>query len=422
MSSSVKMLRDRLRAWGANTKNKHAIHLTVEPFRTLNTPAEGAQQHQLLLNLNRWHDLWWERRIEGTQDTSPDINVLYDFCDLARAAVRRDNPSTWRSLRRQADEVASVEWSKLTPLGLLRLASRDACFAPREKMLSSMEGPWVTIITKSLPRGHPIMQLIRQRCHTEADLWIWHALLAMHESKVRLNDESERRETTIARARVNVAAILIQLGQQQQADEVLHPCTTSPEVEASANARDQVYYMLGQSSYFQGDYERAAECFWRVKEYACGGMPSRVNIANQLAKCLLWSGDRRKAHQVLQEVLIDLQAQDVQDPGYEAEKIWLSSCVENMIEDLSPLPEFGFIIARFRRLDVISFNIESVEPKAEAETYHDKDSMEALTLAGSADNNAGQMQAAAFWPPTNTMLEENGISKSIWKYNGWTAQ
>lgn len=415
------MLRDRLKAWGANTKIKRSVHFTIEPSKALSIPAEGIGQHQLLFDLNRWHDLWWQQRMAGGQTTSPDINILYDFCDVARVAVQRDSASTWRNLRWQADKVASIDWSKLTPLGLLRLASRDACFAFRGKALSILQAPWINIVTKSMPRRHPIMQLMGQRCHTDAHLRIWHALLAMHESKVRLYDAEDRRETTIARARVNIAAILIQLDQQVQADEILHPCTISAEVEASANARDQVYYMLGQSSQLQENYEQAAQYFWRVKKYACGGMPSRVNIANQLAKCLLWSGEGLKAHEVLQELFNDLQSRDVQESCYAADQIWLSSCLENMIEDFAPVPEFRAMADRFRKLKSINFDDEPIELKGEAAQFHDTESMEALTQGSSLSWNASHSQPPSFnlsMTSLNAVPTRDGLGPYVCQRNG----
>lgn len=150
------MLRDRLRAWEANTKLKKAAKIETgtadgtaaagaetEPTRDLNTSAENVYQRQFLNTLDAWYDVSWARKQKWATAETPSSATLVDFAEIASIAINTESRKVCQPVLRPL-RGGAVTQNKIyaffhTLAGLPCVDGRDACINARShcSMLTS---------------------------------------------------------------------------------------------------------------------------------------------------------------------------------------------------------------------------------------------------------------------------------------------
>lgn len=366
------MLRDRLRMWGANTKQIRPPRTgdsAVEPSRTMNTNAADFRERHLLKEIDGFHRLSWQQGRSRNEAGWLALNTLEWFSDVAYAAMSRGSRKGWQRVRELADQMAEFDWSYLSGLDVVTLAQEAVAWYP-QTILRPMRKVWTNLLLRDLQQSHPIALLLNYLLSSpESDHpRCVQALLAVHESRVLTYADRHEQGNRIADARARTAWALIGLDQFTQADDILYRYCTPTHGDAMVNI-DRGYLRsimqsLGESSYCQYNYEKAVQHFHRAKDLDDGSnLEWTVSNQESLGESLARTGQITEAREVLQE-LIDLLGHSADSYDHVVVFCQLQQLCENLLE----FPELHDTIEELKELPLFKNSEDAGEDDPPATT------------------------------------------------------
>ena len=317
-SSSEKMLRDRLRLWGANTKSRSALTAlsrAQSPDSTPNWTATESRHANILIQLDRLFERGWEhisdKKVAGRSDL---VGLVSDFNSMAMVAVDTGRPQAWAAVNRTAASIAKADWSTLGPSQVTAiLLSPPSISWSREELPMNTEERQVHMILKSvlsmqLGQNHPLMLFMDENLEGRLCPGLCYYVTALEELKVRQHAPPARQHRMAAESRRRLSSILFYFRDYKTIDDVLEPYDAVGMGKVPIWLQGYIQTLLGRSKYAQSRYTEASRHFQQAEDMDDGAdLISTVYVSKYGALSLLAQEDVNGAEALLLRLLRTLR-------------------------------------------------------------------------------------------------------------------
>lgn len=311
------MLRDRLRAWKADPKQRKQASreaVSAKPSRAISTSSGDVRRRHLLREIERWYTVALEECAEQSHtEKGPDMDLLTDFPDIAMAAFRQGTSTAWRRTRWLADEIARMDWTLMSPLDLTRLLQNTFMVLGSVRLVR-LKQVWVRVVTNRGCHNHPVLQLMRYVLDdvVPVDLDMLAGLSAICEAKIRVYRPIDEQDNEIARSQVCSAWMYQYIGEYGLCDAAIRRYAQSAQdlqaVELDEALQCTVHYTLGRVSRRQKRFAQAVHHYGLAQRLQRGGMLySEIMLARGLVQSLASLGCVAEARNTLEQLLLSVQ-------------------------------------------------------------------------------------------------------------------
>ena len=254
------MLRQRIRQWSLNTKNKRSVTsgkksstrsnrrpqhrqesmidalMSKTALRPAQTCADDALQRNLLCSLHHYFDYACEFGRDRPLDHGHDVSRLLNRIDNAISlAAGIQSKAGWETLRRAETELQQANWSRISPHHIIRFMTELAHWDDYvNKTTRSLRKLVKNCISCVIGERHPVILMFDAALCRKLDLETCCRFLAMADTRATANTlsrkEKQEVDRAIRRARLET---LWQFEEYAMMEDILQPLLPR-------NARDEI--------------------------------------------------------------------------------------------------------------------------------------------------------------------------------------
>ena len=368
------MLRDRIRKWGINTKNKklskpasylgqvsHAMEdfqasHELLPLERLEKPipssSECTSQRRLLCKIDHWLD-----GACTTASRSQDYEAMRFFLDFNRASMlasQENGQTAWRFLRNAGSVIRQVDFAHLPPCGVISvLGSVFGWQWTWNETATSLRLILATLFSGTFGKEHPLTIVMEEALSKQVPEEIGWYMLAIVDSKTAASAMGvDDKENTVFRSREVLTGRLYDLGQHATTEQVLDQW--SP-IDPDHKAMKLTW--LARAKHTQGHYEEADRLYSLAfdSHIEAGLMP--YTASRQYADMLLEQSRTAEAADVLLRGLswYEIAAKSGETPKedhlFQLQRFeWV---IKEMYKDFGKNRELGLVV---EKLDALSLD------------------------------------------------------------------
>ena len=248
------MLRDRLKRWRVDFKNKRskppstfaveqaADELVVSkesPAATLERPiataANDVPQRQLLSTMNNYLEAAWERQLR-IQDGGDLVDLLITLENAAKVAADAQSQEAWRTLRSAEYNLSKARWSRISPCMLVYMIRIIGEWGfELDKATRDVRSFIQAQISSVIGGNHPLALLMQAALSRQLGVEAYLSILTISKSKAEMRElEDEDRKDMEHYSRLAYIKVLSFFQQYKMMEENL-------ESWSPTNATDQSY-------------------------------------------------------------------------------------------------------------------------------------------------------------------------------------